>query len=92
MAISPGDPDSTEQVLPDGWIRTPLPPEQRVRRDKDSWFGRTGEPAPSRMSVAPVIVPNEEVRRLSQGVLLSSIGLVGVFAALMYGGIDWWFA
>ncbi len=93
MPNPPSEPDSTDERLPDGWIRTPISPERRVAREKDNWFGRTGEPAPSRVPVAPVVASEEvEVRRMSQGVVLGATVLIGVFVMLIMGGVGWWFA
>ena len=43
--------------LPDGWIRTPLPPMPREDAPEHSWFARTGEPAPPRRPPAAAPPP-----------------------------------
>lgn len=61
------DPD-----LPDGWIRTPLPPRRRDETPEASWFARTGEPAPNRRPTPPA--PSLPAQRVAM--VLVAVGLV----------------
>ncbi len=68
----------SEDKLPDGWIRTPLPPSPREGQPEASWFARTGEPAPQRTQVAPV--ESTENQRLAFGIAVLGLVFLGLFA------------
>lgn len=68
------DPD-----LPDGWIRTPLPPRRVEETPEASWFARTGEPAPPRRPApAPEALPAQRV-----AVVLVALGVVFAIATVI---------
>lgn len=77
-----------DEDLPDGWIRTPLPPDSRGAgpdgRDR-GWFARTGEPAPPRKPSTPEPMP--ELQRLA-----IAISLLAILAALALIAAWFWLA
>lgn len=63
--------------VPEGWIRTPLPPMPREDLPEQSWFARTGEPAPERIAPEPEATSTGP---LARAVLITGLLFAGAVA------------
>lgn len=80
MADPSDPPHKTRQPLPDGWIRTPLPPPSRDSSTPGTWFERTGEPAPPRTRSEPATTEGPQFARI---VLWTGVALALFFGVLV---------
>ena len=71
-----------DEDLPDGWIRTPLPPIRRECEPDNSWFARTGEPAMQRDVLPKPTEDAPPTQQLAVGILVGGLLFLGVVSLL----------